>query len=190
MHELQDLGADLVELSAGQLKRIEAARGHPRRRARVPADHRARRPPPAVAVHRQADARASTTTPIRAGLALLRGESASETARLHRLERLRERSAGRRGDAHRDRRHLARRRPPAPAPVAPQRPEGAGSRTSRRRISAPSSRYCRNSIKQGAVRCRRMRNWSSAWSRSATAPRPASTRTRASRRCRNGWPAR
>ncbi len=90
MHELQDLGAALVELSPGQLKRID-----------LPEDileavldwqrftkHEARR--------RQLQyigklMRTADSEPIRAGLALLRGESAAETARLHRLERLRER---------------------------------------------------------------------------------------------------
>ncbi len=90
MQELQDLGAALVELSSGQLKRID-----------LPEDilaavldwqrfnkHEARR--------RQLQyigklMRNADPEPIRAGLALLRGESAAETARLHRLERLRTR---------------------------------------------------------------------------------------------------
>lgn len=90
MHELQELGSALVELSRDQLKRIK-----------LPDDllaaildwqrftkHEARR--------RQLQyigklMRQSDPEPIRAGLALLRGESAVETARLHRLERLRER---------------------------------------------------------------------------------------------------
>ena len=88
MNELQELGAALVELSPGQLKRIA-----------LPEDilaavldgqrftkHEARR--------RQLQyigklMRTTDPEPIRAGLALLRGESAAETARLHRLERLR-----------------------------------------------------------------------------------------------------
>lgn len=90
MHELQDLGAALVELSPGQLKRID-----------LPEDildavlewqrfskHEAKR--------RQLQyigklMRATDPEPIRAGLALLRGESAEETARLHKRERLRQR---------------------------------------------------------------------------------------------------
>lgn len=88
MHELQDLGAALVELAPGQLKRID-----------LPEDildavlqwqrftkHEAKR--------RQLQyigklMRATDPEPIRAGLALLRGESAEETARLHKRERLR-----------------------------------------------------------------------------------------------------
>lgn len=90
MHELQDLGAALVELAPSQLKRIE-----------LPEDildavldwqrftkHEAKR--------RQLQfigklMRATDPEPIRAGLALLRGESAEETARLHKRERLRQR---------------------------------------------------------------------------------------------------
>lgn len=89
MHALQELGSALVELSRDQLKRIQ-----------LPEDlyaaildwqrfgkHEARR--------RQLQyigklMRLNDPEPIRAGLALLRGESALETARLHRLERLRE----------------------------------------------------------------------------------------------------
>ncbi|MDR2839352.1 MAG: DUF615 domain-containing protein [Azonexus sp.] len=90
MHELRDLGAELVELSAGQLKRIalpedilEAVRACQKITA-----HGARR--------RQIQflgklMRGVDDAPIRAGLALLRGESAAETARLHRLERFRAR---------------------------------------------------------------------------------------------------
>lgn len=90
MHELQELGSALVLLSRDQLKRID-----------LPEDlllavldwqrftkHEAKR--------RQLQyigklMRQMEPEPIRAGLALLRGESAAETARLHRLERLRER---------------------------------------------------------------------------------------------------
>ncbi|OQA33028.1 MAG: hypothetical protein BWY57_01508 [Betaproteobacteria bacterium ADurb.Bin341] len=90
MHELQDLGSALVQLSRDQLKRIA-----------LPEDlleaildwqrfskHEARR--------RQLQyigklMRQNDPEPIQAGLALLRGESVVETARLHRLERLRER---------------------------------------------------------------------------------------------------
>lgn len=88
MHDLQDLGTELVELSAGQLKRIqlpeniyEAVREYQRLTT-----HGAKR--------RQLQyigkiMRNEDPEPIQAGLALLRGESATENARLHRLERLR-----------------------------------------------------------------------------------------------------
>lgn len=90
MHELQDLGSELVELSVGQLKRInlpEEIHDAVRECQKITA-HGARR--------RQLQylgklMRNVDETPIRAGLALLRGESAAETARLHRLERLRQR---------------------------------------------------------------------------------------------------
>jgi ribosome-associated protein len=88
MHELQDLGAALVDLSPGQLKRINlpedllaAVRDWQRF-----TKHEAKR--------RQLQyigklMRSLDPEPIQAGLALLRGESAEETARLHRRERLR-----------------------------------------------------------------------------------------------------
>lgn len=90
MHELQDLGAALVELSPGQLKRIDL----PEEILEAVKDwqrftkHEARR--------RQLQyigklMRNIDPEPIVAGLALLRGESAEETARLHRRERLRSR---------------------------------------------------------------------------------------------------
>ncbi len=90
MHELRDLGAELVELSAGQLKRIDLPdniRDAVRECQKITA-HGARR--------RQIQylgklMRGTDDAPIRAGLALLRGESAAETARLHRLERTRAR---------------------------------------------------------------------------------------------------
>lgn len=90
MHELQDLGAELVELSVGQLKRIklpeniyEAVRECQKITARG-------------AHKRQLQylgklMRSADDEPIRAGLALIRGESSAETARLHRLERMRTR---------------------------------------------------------------------------------------------------
>lgn len=90
MHALRDLGAELVELSIGQLKRInlpenifEAVRACQKITA-----HGARR--------RQIQylgklMRTTDDEPIRAGLALIRGESSAETARLHRLERFRTR---------------------------------------------------------------------------------------------------
>jgi ribosome-associated protein len=90
MHELQDLGAELVALSVGQLKRIqlpdnllEAVRACQKITA-----HGAHK--------RQLQyigklMRTTDDEPIRAGLALIRGESSAETARLHRLERTRTR---------------------------------------------------------------------------------------------------
>lgn len=90
MHALRDLGAELVELAPSQLKRMD-----------LPEDllaailecqritaHGARR--------RQLQyigkvMRGVDEAPIHAALARLRGESAAETARLHRLERLRDR---------------------------------------------------------------------------------------------------
>lgn len=90
MHALRDLGAELVELSVGQLKRIELPdniRDAVRECQKITA-HGARR--------RQIQylgklMRGVDEEPIRAGLAMLRGESGAETARLHRLERFRER---------------------------------------------------------------------------------------------------
>lgn len=90
MHALRDLGAELVELSVGQLKRIDLPEdlfAAVRDCQKITA-HGARR--------RQLQyigklMRGVDEEPIRAGLALLRGESAAETARLHRLERMRER---------------------------------------------------------------------------------------------------
>lgn len=89
MHELQELGGELVNLSRDQLKRID-----------LPEDLHAaildwQRFTKHEAKRRQLQyigkiMRGLDPEPIRAGLALLRGESAAETARLHRLERLRE----------------------------------------------------------------------------------------------------
>lgn len=88
MHELRDLGAELVELSVGQLKRIklpetiyEAVRDCQKITA-----HGARRRQVAYLGKLM---RSVDDEPIRAGLAMLRGESSAETARLHRLERFR-----------------------------------------------------------------------------------------------------
>ena len=88
MHELRDLGAELVELSVGQLKRINLPENifDAVRDCQKITAHGARR--------RQIQylgklMRSVDDEPIRAGLALLRGESSAETARLHRLERLR-----------------------------------------------------------------------------------------------------
>jgi len=90
MHELQDLGAELVELSVGQLKKIKLPENiyEAVRECQKITAHGARR--------RQVQylgklMRSVDDEPIRAGLALLRGESSAEVARLHRLERLRSR---------------------------------------------------------------------------------------------------
>jgi len=88
MHELRDLGAELVELSVGQLKRLKLPENifDTVRECQKITAHGARR--------RQIQylgklMRGVDDEPIRAGLAMLRGESAAETARLHRLERFR-----------------------------------------------------------------------------------------------------
>jgi ribosome-associated protein len=90
MHELRDLGAELVELSVGQLKKINLPENifDAVRECQKITAHGARR--------RQIQylgklMRGVDDEPIRAGLAMLRGESAAETARLHRLERFRTR---------------------------------------------------------------------------------------------------
>ena len=90
MEALQALGEALVSLSADQVKRID-----------IPEDLRdavseARRMPPHnEAMRRQMQyigklMRGVDAEPIRAALAIVRGEAASETARLHRLEELRD----------------------------------------------------------------------------------------------------
>ena len=90
MHELRDLGAELVELSAGQLKRIDLPED-------ILAAVRECQKITAHGAHRRQLQylgklmRSADDAPIRAGLALIRGESAAETARLHRLERMRAR---------------------------------------------------------------------------------------------------
>jgi ribosome-associated protein len=88
MQELRDLGAELVELSVGQLKRIQLPENVflAVREAQKITAHGAHK--------RQLQyigklLRSVDDEPIRAGLAMLRGESSAETARLHRLERLR-----------------------------------------------------------------------------------------------------
>ena len=88
MHELRDLGAELVELAVGQLKRINVPENifDAVRECQKITAHGARR--------RQIQylgklMRGVDDEPIRAGLAMLRGESSAETARLHRLERFR-----------------------------------------------------------------------------------------------------
>lgn len=88
MHELRDLGAELVELSVGQLKRInvpETIFDAVRECQKITA-HGARRRQVAYLGKLM---RGVDDEPIRAGLAMLRGESSAETARLHRLERFR-----------------------------------------------------------------------------------------------------
>ncbi|MDR3352722.1 MAG: DUF615 domain-containing protein [Zoogloeaceae bacterium] len=90
MHALQDLGGELVRLSREQLARMP-----------LDADLRAavleyQRIPKFEAQRRQLQyigklMRSLDPEPVRAALAAVRGESAAEITRLHRLERLRER---------------------------------------------------------------------------------------------------
>jgi len=88
MHELRDLGAELVELSVGQLKRIKLPENiyDAVRECQKITAHGARRRQVAYLGKLM---RGVDDEPIRAGLAMLRGESSAETARLHRLERFR-----------------------------------------------------------------------------------------------------
>jgi ribosome-associated protein len=90
MHELQDLGAELVELSVGQLKRMKLPENiyEAVRECQKITAHGARRRQVAYLGKLM---RGVDDEPIRAGLAMLRGESSAETARLHRLERFRNR---------------------------------------------------------------------------------------------------
>lgn len=90
MHELQDLGAELVELSTGQLKRINLPENiyEAVRECQKITAHGARR---RQIMYLGKLMRSTDEEPIRAGLALIRGESSAETARLHRLERFRTR---------------------------------------------------------------------------------------------------
>lgn len=90
MHELRDLGAELVELSVGQLKRIKLPENifEAVRECQKITAHGARRRQVAYLGKLM---RGVDDEPIRAGLAMLRGESSAETARLHRLERFRTR---------------------------------------------------------------------------------------------------
>lgn len=89
MEELQSLGEELVELSSDRVKKInipEDLRDAVREIQRMTRHDEARR--------RQMQyigklMRNVDPEPIRTALALVRGESASETAKLHRLERLR-----------------------------------------------------------------------------------------------------
>jgi len=89
MVELQSLGEDLVELSSERIKKIDipedlrSAVSEARRMTRH--DEAKRRQMQYIGkIMRNVE-----VEPIRAALALARGESASDTARLHRLERLR-----------------------------------------------------------------------------------------------------
>ena len=90
MHELQDLGAELVELSVGQLKRINLQEDllAAVRECQKITSHGARR---RQIMYSGKMLRNIDEEPIRAGLALIRGDSAAENARLHRLERMRTR---------------------------------------------------------------------------------------------------
>ena len=89
MEDLQTLGEELVALSTDRVKKIdipENLRDAVREAQRMTRHDEAKR--------RQMQyigklMRNVEVEPIRAALALVRGESASETARLHRLERLR-----------------------------------------------------------------------------------------------------
>jgi len=90
MHELRDLGAELVELSVGQLKAIKLPENifEAVRECQKITAHGAHRRQVAYLGKLM---RGVDDEPIRAGLAMLRGESSAETARLHRLERFRNR---------------------------------------------------------------------------------------------------
>ena len=89
MEDLQTLGEELVELSTDRIKKIDIPdflRDAVREAQRMPRHDEAKR--------RQMQyigklMRSVDPEPIRAALALVRGESASETAKLHRLERWR-----------------------------------------------------------------------------------------------------
>jgi ribosome-associated protein len=90
MHGLQDIGAELVALSSGQLRKLDL----PENLLDAVLDYQ--RFPKHEAQRRQLQyigrlMRNIDPEPIAAGLAELRGDSAAATARLHRLERLRER---------------------------------------------------------------------------------------------------
>ncbi len=88
MHELRDLGSELIELSVSQLKRInlpESLLDAVRECQKITAHGAKRRQMQYIGkLMRGVD-----DEPIRAGLALLRGESSAEIARIHRLERFR-----------------------------------------------------------------------------------------------------
>lgn len=89
MDDLQTLGEELVELSSDRVKKIDIPENL--REAVSAAQRMTRRD---EARRRQMQyigkiMRSVEVEPIRAALALVRGESASETAKLHRLEKLR-----------------------------------------------------------------------------------------------------
>lgn len=90
MHELQDLGAELIELSVGQLKKINLPDNllDAVRECQKISSHGARR---RQMLYIGKLMRNIDDAPIREGLALIRGDSAAENARLHRLERMRNR---------------------------------------------------------------------------------------------------
>ncbi len=89
MDELQALGEELVELSTDRVKKIDIPENL---RDAVREAQRMTRPDEAKRRQMQYIGkimRSVDVEPIRTALALVRGESASETAKLHRLERLR-----------------------------------------------------------------------------------------------------
>ena len=89
MEELQTLGEELVALTADRIRKIDLPENL---HDAVRAAQRLTRPDEARRRQLQYIGKLMRTVdvePIRAALALVRGESASETAKLHRLERLR-----------------------------------------------------------------------------------------------------
>jgi ribosome-associated protein len=89
MDELQELGEELVTLSTDRIKKIsipEDLRDAVRAAQRMTRHDEARRRQMQYIGKLMRNVEAE---PIRAALALVRGESASETAKLHRLEQLR-----------------------------------------------------------------------------------------------------
>lgn len=89
MEDLQTLGEELVALSTDRVKKIEIPESL---RDAVREAQRMTRPDEAKRRQMQYIGklmRSVDVEPIRTALALVRGESASETAKLHRLERLR-----------------------------------------------------------------------------------------------------
>ena len=90
MHELRDLGEELVDLPLSQLKRLglpEDLYAAVRECQKITAHGAKRR----QVMYLGKLMRTADDEPIRAGLALLRGESVAENARLQRLERMRTR---------------------------------------------------------------------------------------------------
>jgi len=89
MEDLQALGEELVALSSDRVKKIEIPENlrdavREAQRMTRPDEAKRRQMQYIGKIMRKVD-----VEPIRAALALVRGESASETAKLHRLERLR-----------------------------------------------------------------------------------------------------